>query len=90
MWLLTAIWIEAFTVNPQRSFLSKKYRLNFINNRNSKILHVIGVSFYIGFSTDQYDNGNEVYFENIKTKDVLQCKVVITDSNEKRIACETP
>eukprot|EP00111_Clytia_hemisphaerica_P022445 TCONS_00065960-protein len=46
----------------------------------------------VGFSEDMYTTGkgNEVYFEHKISKEVLTCKLVMTDSNEKRIACETP
>ena len=39
---------------------------------------------------DKYNGGNEVYFVNKLTKNVLKCNTVGTDSNGKRITVETP
>ncbi|XP_066933159.1 fibrocystin-L-like [Clytia hemisphaerica] len=42
-----------------------------------------------GFSDDQYNKPNKVFLKNEKTGVIVGCKVVITDSTEHRIACET-
>ena len=42
-----------------------------------------------GFSDDQYEKENKVIFIHEKTGAILGCDVVITDTTEFRIACET-